>query len=70
VHDRPLVHRDEGFGRWWPVAEGAVWPDSVVVPAPLFDDDLCLLERVEDFTVQELIAESCIEALAVSVFPG
>ena len=37
--------------------------------APAFDHDLCLLERVEDLTVQKLIAEFGIEAFAVAVLP-
>ncbi len=36
---------------------------------PVFDDDLRLLERVEDFSVEQLIAEFRVEALAISVFP-
>ena len=30
--------------------------DRVVVLAPLLDDDLCFLQAVEDFTVQQLVA--------------
>jgi len=38
VHDRPLVHRDDGFGRWWAVAQCTVWSLGVVVFPPAFDD--------------------------------
>ena len=37
---------------------------------PAFDDDLGFSERVEDFTVQQFVAYSPVEAFAVSVFPG
>ena len=30
VHDRSLVHRDDGFGCRWTITQGAVWPDRVV----------------------------------------
>jgi len=39
VHDRPLVHRSDGFrGGWFP-AQGAVRPDGVVVVAPFLNND-------------------------------
>ena len=38
--------------------------------SPTFDDDLGLSQRVEDFTVEQLVAEPRLEALDVSVFPG
>ena len=41
----------------------------VVMVAPVFDHDLGLGERVEDLSVQKLIAELGVEALAISVFP-
>ena len=40
VHSRPLVYRDDAFGRWRSVAQGAVRPDRVVVATPPFDQDL------------------------------
>jgi hypothetical protein len=46
-----------------------VWPLRVVVPSPLFDDDLGLLQAVEYLPVQEFIAEPGIEALAIAVLP-
>ena len=46
-----------------------MWPDRVVVPSPLFDHGLRLLEGVEDFSVQQFIPEPGIEALAVAVLP-
>jgi len=47
-----------------------VWALRVVVPSPLLNDDPGFLQAVEDLSVQELVAEPGIEALAVSVLPG
>jgi hypothetical protein len=49
--------RRHGLRRRRPVRERAMRPDGVVVPAPLFDQHLGLHHRVEDFPVQQLIAE-------------
>jgi hypothetical protein len=46
-----------------------VWTFRVVVPSPLLNDDPGFIEAVEDLSVQELVAEPGIEALAVSVLP-
>ena len=46
-----------------------MWALRVVVPSPLLNDDPGFIEAVEDLSVQELIAEPGIEALAVSVLP-
>ena len=40
-------------------------PDGIIVFPPLLDDDLRLLQAVEDFSVQQLIAELAIEALVI-----
>ena len=37
---------------------------------PLFNEDLCFTQAVEDFAIQELVAEPGIEAFAVPVLPG
>lgn len=37
---------------------------------PLFDQDLRLFEAIEDFAIEQLVAEPGIEALAVAVLPG
>ena len=39
------------------VARRAVRADGVVVLSPAFDEELCLLQAVEDFSVQEFISE-------------
>ena len=44
-------------------------PDRVVVPSPLLDDDLCFLQAVKDFTVQQFIASYPVEGLTVAVLP-
>ncbi len=46
-----------------------MWPLRVEVPSPLFNDNAGLFQAVEDLSVQELIAEPGIEALAVSGLP-
>ncbi len=70
MHDWPWVHLDDGFRGWWAVAQSTVGAFGVVVFPPLFDQDLGFSQTVEDFTVQELIPESGVEAFAVSVLPG
>src|SRR5215831_15727522 len=47
-----------------------VRPDRVVVPPPALDDDLGLAESVEDFAVEQLVAQASVEALDVAVLPG
>ena len=47
-----------------------MWSDGVVMVPPLFDDDLCLLQGVEDLPIQQFVPEAGIEGLAVSVLPG
>jgi hypothetical protein len=41
----------------------------VVVTPPVFDHDLCLLQCVEDFTVEQFITQFAVEALAIAVLP-
>ena len=44
-------------------------PLGVVVSPPSLDDDLGLCEAVEDLTVEQLIAQLRVEALAIAVLP-
>lgn len=44
-------------------------PDGVVVPTPAFEQDLRLPQRVEDFAVEQFIAQLAVEALAAPVLP-
>ena len=69
VHDRSLVYWDDGFRGWRAVAQSTVWSDGVVVSPPLFDDDLCFPEGIEDLPVEQFIPEAGIETLTISVFP-
>jgi hypothetical protein len=46
-----------------------VWSPRVVFDPPPFNHDLRLLERVKDFSVQALIPQLPVEALAVAVLP-
>ena len=59
VHDRPLVHWDDGFGCRWEVAQGTVRPDGGVVAAPVFDEYLGFVQRVEDLALEQFIPEAC-----------
>ena len=67
VHDRSLVHLDDGLRGWRTVTQSTVWSDGVVVFPPLFDDDLSRLQGVVDLPIQQFVPEAGIEGLAVSV---
>ena len=43
--------------------------DRVVLPPPVLDNDLGLLQRKEQFPIQQLISELAVEALVVAVLP-
>jgi len=47
-----------------------VGSNRIVVVAPLLDDDQCLLQAVEDFSVQQFIAQLVVEGFAVPILPG
>ena len=70
LHDGRLVHWDDGCWCRWAVAQGAVWPDRVVVTPPLLDEDPSFTERVEYLAVKEFIPKPRIEAFAITIFPG
>jgi hypothetical protein len=42
-----------------PIVERRVRSDRVVVLPPLLDDNLRFLQAVEDFAIQQLVAEFC-----------
>jgi hypothetical protein len=69
VHDRFLVHRDDGFWSRWAIAQCTAGFLRVVMFPPLFDDNLCFFQGVKDLTVKQFVSEAGIEALTVSVFP-
>src|SRR6266446_300870 len=62
--------RDKYLRCWRLVSERCVRPDRVVVPPPTLDDDLGLAQSVEDFAVEQLVAQASVEALDVAVLPG
>src|SRR5580700_10197277 len=55
---------------WRPIAQRRGRPPGVVLDSPLLDHDLCLLQRVKNLSVQTLVPQLPVEALAVSVLPG
>ena len=38
-----------------------MWSDGVVVDPPLFDDDRCVLQGVNDLAIQEFVSEAGID---------
>ena len=56
-----------GAGRL--IGQRAVGSDGVVLPPPLFDEHLCLLQGIEDLALQHLFAERSVEALVVAILP-
>lgn len=45
-------------------------PDGVVGSSPVFDNEACLLDRIEEFPVEQLVAEACIKVFAIAIFQG
>jgi hypothetical protein len=73
VNDRPLVYWDNAFWCGWTIAQGAAWPNRVVVAAPVFDEYLGRVQRLEDLAIEESITEAalvsliCHTALAIDI---
>src|ERR1039458_1279770 len=65
----PLLLRQDGLRCRRLVAQRRVRSLCVVFHAPPLRQNLCLLQRVKDLAVQELIAQLSVEALAVPVLP-
>jgi hypothetical protein len=42
---------------------------SVIVMAPLVDDDLGFFQAVEDFAIEQFVTQFAVEGLTVTVFP-
>ena len=57
------------LSRWYPT-QAAVWPDFVVVPAPLSDACSGLRQGLKPLLVQALVTKLPIEALDVAVLHG
>src|SRR5271167_3320809 len=66
----PRFLPQEGWRRWWSVAQRRMRPYRVVVHSPLFDHHLGLLQRIEDLALQAFISQLAVEALTVPVLPG
>ena len=62
VSTRPEVGR--GF-----LSQATVWPHRVVLPLPPLDQDLCFRQRVEDFAVQQFVAQFPVERFDIPVLP-
>src|SRR3984957_4904241 len=60
----------DGLWCWRPIAQRRMRPHRVVFHTPPLRQNLCLLQRVKDLAVQELIAQLPVEALTVPVLPG
>jgi hypothetical protein len=45
-------------------------PYGVVVAPPGFDQNLGLIERLENLSIKELIAQAIVEAFNIAVLPG
>ncbi len=69
VHHRPVIHWDDGFGRWRAIAQSIVGAFCVVMSPPLFDQNLSFAQAVEDLTDEQFVPESAVEAFTVSVLP-
>jgi hypothetical protein len=62
--------RQNGLGCRWSVVKAAVGADRFALPSAGLDYDLGLLQRKEQFPIQQLISELAVKALYVSVLPG
>ena len=69
VHDRTLVHLDDGLRGWRVVTQGTVWSDGVVMLSPAFDQYFGFFQCVEDLRIQQLIPELAVETFVVTIFP-
>ena len=52
------------------VAQRAVETFAIVFTSPILEQDFGLEERVEELSVEELVAQPGVERLDVSVLPG
>jgi len=64
-HSRCVV---QASGAWGSIAERGVRPDPVVVDAPSFGRRPCLLHRVKEFAIEELVPQLRVEVPAKSGF--
>src|SRR5438045_3029096 len=66
---RAMPTRHEHLRCRSPVADRGMRPHRVVVTTPAFDDDLHLPQRVEDFAIEQLVAQPGIKTLDEPVLP-
>ena len=57
VHDRSLVHWHDGFRSRRAVAQSTMRSLHIVASPPLFDDDLCLFQRVKNLAIKQFISD-------------
>lgn len=69
MHGEVSIHGDDALRCRGAIAKGTEWPDRVIVPAKLLDNDAGFLECVEDLAIEQFVHEAGIEAIAVSVLP-
>jgi hypothetical protein len=55
---------------WRSVSQRGVWSDGVGVDAPALGQHAQVFDRVEEFAVEELVAQLGVEAFPVAVLPG
>ena len=63
----PRLLRQDCLRRRWPVTQSRVGPFRVVFHAPPLRQNLCLLQRVKDLAVQELISQLPIKTFTAPV---
>lgn len=49
---------------------GLMWTGVVILSEPVINDGLRLFRRREPLSVEDLVPESAVKPLVVSVFPG
>ena len=47
-----------------------MWSDRVVLLTPLFGQNLCFQQRIEDLSIQKLVSQLSVEGFGVAIFPG
>ena len=66
---RKRIRRHHDLRRRRPVAKRGMRPHPVVVPTPTLNHNLCLPQRVEHLTIEQLVTQPRIETLDIAVLP-
>ena len=61
---------DNRLGSRGSVPQGTMWSNGIVLNSPLLNQDFSLLQRIEYFSVQELISHLAVEALDAAILDG